>query len=172
MLYVVSGLLIYIPVLYFTNGSLPLRAENILCFLYALILIFIISICILVKINIASFSIFYRYRFLLFSILIYSTDNMKKVTDSLLSGYFYNLIMQERLRLFENAKQQNKDEVTFDDYEMAVDKKINQYPNTNRQILREIIVKPPPIICFKNDLYDLNYMKEFYGIKRLNIRKN
>jgi len=169
--YLASGLLIYIPVLYVTNGSLPVRAENIICFLYSLILLCLISIYIIGKINNASFSVFYEYRYLLFSILIFSTANMKMVTDSLLSGYFYHSIMKERLNQFENAKRLHEHEITFDDYETAVDKKIKEHPAANRQMLRDIIVKPPPIICFGNDLYDVNYLKELYGIKELNIRK-
>ncbi|MEJ7678913.1 MAG: hypothetical protein WKG06_13875 [Segetibacter sp.] len=39
---------------------------------------------------------------------------MKKVTDSLLSGYFYNIVMKERLSLLEDAKRRNEHEVTFD----------------------------------------------------------
>lgn len=176
--YVASGLLIYIPVLYVSNGSLPLRSENILCFLYSLILLFIISICISSKIkntsflNNALFSIFYEYKYLLFSILVFSTGNMKTVTDSLLSGYFYNHIMKERLSLLENAKRRREYEVTFDDYKTAVAKKIKAYPVMNRQILKDIIANPPPIICFGGDLYNVNYMKEFYEIKKLNIQKN
>lgn len=169
--YSAGGLFIYIPVLYVTNGSLPLRAENIICFLYSLILICIISIVILVKINIDSYSIFYKYRYPLLSILIFSTPNMKKITDSLLSGYFYNLVMTERLSLFENAKRRNEHEVTFSDYEAAINKKIKEHPAADRQLIKDIIVKPPPIICFGSDLYDLNFMKEFYGIKKLTIIK-
>ncbi len=80
--------------------------------------------------------------------------------------------MKERLSLFENAKRRREHEVAFDDYRTAVAKKIKAYPVVNRQMLKDIIVNPPPIICFAGDLYDLNYMKEFYGIKNLNIRKN
>ena len=46
-----------------------------------------------------------------------------------------------------------------------------QFPAADRQILKDIIVKPPPIICFKGDLYDVKYLKEFYGIKKLNVVK-
>ncbi|MEJ7678914.1 MAG: hypothetical protein WKG06_13880 [Segetibacter sp.] len=58
------------------------------------------------------------------------------------------------------------------DYETAVNKKIKEYPAADRQMLRDIIVKPPPIICFGKDLYDVNYLKELYGIKKLNVRKD
>jgi hypothetical protein len=169
--YLASGLLIYIPVLYVTNGSLPVRAENIICFLYSLILLGLISIFVIGKINNASFSVFYKHRYLLFSILIFSTGNMKMVTDSLLSGYFYHSVMKERLNQFENAKRLHEHEITFDNYTAAVNKKIKEHPAANRQMLRDIIVKPPPIICFGNDLYDVNYLKELYGIKELTIRK-
>jgi hypothetical protein len=171
-LYIVTGLLIYVPVLYVTNGSLPLRAENIICFLYSLILLFVISIAVSDKVNSTSFSIFAKYRYLLLSLLIFSSGNLKNVTDSLLSGYFYSKVMKERLSLFENAKKHNEHEVTFDGYETAVNKKIKGYPLLNRQALKSIILRPPPIICFGSDVYDLNYMKEFYGIRKLNIPKN
>lgn len=171
-LYFISGLFIYIPVLYVTNGSLPLRAENIICFLYSLMLLFIISICIPGKINNTSVFTLYHYGYLLFSILIFSTANMKKVTDSLLSGYFYKQVMKERLMLLENAKRKNEQEVTFDDYETAVNKKIREhFPIADRQVLKGVISKPPPIICFGGDLYDVNYLKELYGIKKLNIKR-
>lgn len=171
LFYLAIGLFVYIPVLYATNGSLPARAENILCFLCSFMLLFIISTHISDKINNASNSFLYKYRWLLLSILIFSTANIKMVTDSLLSGYFYNLVMQERLSLFENAKRLNQHEITFDSYETAVDKKIKEHPAADRQLLREIIEKPPPVLCFGGDLYDMNYLKELYGIKKLNIRK-
>lgn len=148
VVYVVSGLFIYIPVLYITNGSLPLRAENISCFLYSLILLLIASVFIAGRINDASFITFYKYRYLLFSILIFSSANMKMITDSLLSGYFYKLVMNGRISMFENAKNQNKHEVTLDDYETAVNKKIKAYPAADRQILQDIMTKPLPSYLF------------------------
>ena len=169
--YLVSGLLIYIPVLYITNGSLPLRAENIICFLYSLIFLLIAGVFISGKINDTSFITFYKYRYLLFSVLIFSTGNMKMITDSLLSGYFYKLVMNERLSMFENAKNLHKHEVTFDDYGTMISKKIKAYPVADRQILRDIITKPPPIICFGNDMYDMNFVKDLYGIKKITVRK-
>jgi hypothetical protein len=169
--YAVSGLSIYIPILYMTNSSLPLRTENIICFLYSLALLLIIAIFFSNNIKSATPYAFYQYRYFIFSIIIFSSANMKKVTDSLLSGYFYNLVMKERLSLFKDAKQKNEHEVTFDNYETAVNKKIREHPLANRQILKDIILKPPPIICFGNDLYDVNYLKELYGIKKLTLRK-
>lgn len=75
---------------------------------------------------------------------------MKKVTDSLLSGYFYHLVMKERLNILEDAKRQNENEVTFDNYEAAVNKQIREhFPAAGRQVLKDIIAKPPPIICFR-----------------------
>lgn len=124
------------------------------------------------KMNSTSFSNIYAYRYLLLSILIFSTGNMKKITDSLLSGYFYNMVMKERLHLFETAKQRNEAELTIDDYETAVNKKIQENPVFNRQTIKDIILQPPPIICFGGDLYDMNFMKQFYGIKKLNINKH
>jgi hypothetical protein len=171
LLYFTGGILIYIPVLYSTSGSLPLRSENIICYLYSLILLFATAIYISHKMLNAQ-SVLYRYRFLLLTILIFSSSNMKNITDSLLSGYFYSQVMTERLNLFEDAKQKNEDEVTFESYEEAVSKKIkDKFPIADRQVLKEIILKPPPIICFKSDLYDLNYMKEYYGIRKLNVEK-
>jgi len=172
VLYLASGLFLYVPVLYVTNGSLPLRAENIICLLYSLMLIYVITSSVLPKTNLRFYQSFYNYRYLLLSILIFSTANMKRVTDSLLSGYFYNLIMRDRLSAFENARERNEHEVTFDDYEAAVNKKLKGFPQADRQLIKDIIVKPPPIICFGDDLYDVNYMKEFYGIKKLNVIKN
>lgn len=170
LFYLATGLLIYVPVLYFTNGSLPVRAENILCFLYSLLLLILISTWTSRKISSPFAFPFHRFGYLLFSILIFSTANMKKITDSLLSGFFYSQIMKERLSLLETAKQRNRHEITYDDYETLVNKKLISYPIINRQILRDIIVKPPPIISFGNDLYYIKFMKEFYGIQRLNIQ--
>ncbi|GEO09976.1 hypothetical protein SAE01_24720 [Segetibacter aerophilus] len=79
--------------------------------------------------------------------------------------------MQERLSLFEDAKRMGSSEVTFDDYSLAIHKRIKNYPLLNRKVLKDIIQKPPPMICFENDLYDINYMKELYGIKILHINK-
>ncbi len=95
-----------------------------------------------------------------------------KVTDTLLSGYFYKQVMQERLRLFEDAKSKQQHEVTFDDYATSVTKQVKEhYPYLDRKILKDIISIPPPIICFENDLYDINYMQEVYGIKKMHILK-
>lgn len=172
MFYAVSILLTYIPVLYITNGSIPLRAENIICFLNSLLLLFIIAVISgNSNISAASFSTVYKNRFLLFSLAVFCTANMKNVTDSLLSGYFYSKIMNERLDLFKSAKQQNLYNITIDDYGTVINKKLTGFPFANRQIIKDIITKPPPIICFKNDLYDMNYIKQFYGIKNLYIRK-
>jgi len=171
--YIGSNLLVYIPVLYVTNGSVPLRAENIICFLNSLLLLFVIAAFIPYKtdIKLTYLSIIYKYRFLILSIVIFSTANMKKITDSLLSGYFYSLVMKERLSLFENAKQLNIHNLTFDEYATAAGKKLKAYPVADRQIIKDIIVKPPPLICFGSDVNDMNYIKELYGIKNLYLQK-
>ncbi|HEX8461235.1 MAG TPA: DUF6056 family protein [Segetibacter sp.] len=170
--YVAGGIIIYFPILYVTNGSLPLRTENILCFLFSLILLLIVSIFISNRVVVSSCTILIsRYKYVLLSVLIFSSGNMKKVADTLLSGYFYKQVMAERLDLFERAKSNRQHEVTFDNYETAVDKRLKLYPLLDRRILKDIISKPPPIICFESDLYDINYLKELYGIQKLTIQK-
>jgi hypothetical protein len=175
LFYVLSGLFIYIPILYVANGSIPLRSENIICFLYSIMLVGIVSVLIVKKTDetLAGGSIVYSYRYLLVSILIFSTPNMKRVTDTLLSGFLYKQIMEERLGLFANAKRNKQQEVTYYDYKTAVLKKIKeQYPLLNRQILRDVIVKPPPILFFENDQFDLEYIKEFHGVRKVNVLKD
>jgi hypothetical protein len=119
----------------------------------------------------AAFDFLHQYRYLLFSIMIFSSSNMKKVSDTLLSGFLYKQVMQERLNLFEEAKRQRLSEITFDDYSLAIEKRIKKYPFLNRKVLKDIMMKPSPLICFESDLYDINYMKELYGIKILHINK-
>lgn len=172
LFYVVTGMFVYLPILYVSNGSIPLRTENIFCFICSIMLIVIIAKAMSNRSKLISNSttVFYKYRYLLFSLLIFSSANMKKVTDTLLSGYFYKQVMQERLRLFEDAKSKQQHEVTFDDYATSVTKQVKEhYSFLDRKILKDIISIPPPIICFENDLYDINYMKELYGIKKLNV---
>jgi hypothetical protein len=170
---VLSILFIYIPILYVANGSLPLRTENIICFLCSLILLVIVSVFISARVKQAAPLLVgaFQYRYLLVSILIFSSGNMQRVTDSLLSGYFYKQVMQERISLFEDAKRRQTHEVTFDAYEVAVSKRLKEHPLLERRVLKNIIVKTPPLICFESDLYDINYMKELYGIKILHLNK-
>lgn len=172
LVYWASGMLIYIPILYATNGSLPLRTENVICFLYSLMLLIIFTAFIINSTKTTHAPAFlYNYRYLLFSIFIFSSSNMKRVTDTLLSGFFYKQVMQERLSFFEDARRKQLHVVAFDEYELAVDKRIKEYPLLDRRALKNIMVKPPPIICFESDLYDIEYMKEFYGVKIININK-
>jgi hypothetical protein len=96
---------------------------------------------------------------------------MKKVSDSLLSGFFYNQVMRNRLQILEDAKRRQQIEVNFDDYQTAVNAQIVKHPFANRQMLRQIILRPPPIICFQENFYDLSYVKELYGIKKLTVNK-
>jgi hypothetical protein len=172
--YFLSGLLIYIPVLYVANGSIPLRSENIICFLYSIMLLGLVSVLISAKTDemVANSSRLLRYRYLLLGILIFCTANLKKVTDTLLSGFLYHEIMEDRLAVFRKAKQSKQQEVTFYDYETAIIKKVKEhYPLLDRRILRDIIVKPPPIIYFENE-FNLGYIKDVYGVRKVNVLKN
>lgn len=172
LFYVLTGLFVYLPILYVSNGSIPLRTENIFCFLCSLLLIVIIANAMSNRREFISNETtgFFKYRYLLFGLLIFSSANMKKVTDSLLSGYFYKQVMQQRLHLMEDAKSKQQHEVTFEDYASSVTRQVKEhYPLLDRKIIKDIISTPPPIICFENDLYDINYMKELYGIKKLNV---
>lgn len=173
LLYIATGICIYIPILYVTNGSLPLRTENTICFLYSLMSVIIVVVFLSSKLRVSQrpTPMLYKYRYVLVAILIFSTANMKKVTDSLLSGLFYKQVMQERIDMLEAAKRQQVDEVNLDDYQTAVTAQIRKYPFLNRHLFKEIIVKPPPIICFQNDFYDLSYIKELYSIKKMTINK-
>lgn len=172
LVYLFACLLIYFPILFVANGSLPLRSENIICFLSGILLLLLVSIFIARKTSIpAATAALFSYRYLLLSILIFCSSNMKKVTDTLLSGYFYKKVMQERLSLFEEAKLNGRNFVRFDEYALAVGKQVKKYPVLDRRVLKDIVVKTPPIICFESDLYDPKFIKKLYGIKTFIVNK-
>lgn len=153
VLYVALGILTYFPILYVSNGSIPYRMENTICFLNSLVLIMILFLKSPLPTHSGVVSLAYQYRFLLISMGIFLTTNMGKVFQTLASGFFYDQVMQERLAMLRTGSLKKQSVILLDNYNLAVQKKIQErFPEGTRKILQEAMVEKPPLLFFTDDL--------------------
>lgn len=147
LFYVAFGVLTYFPILYISNGSIPYRMENAICFLNSLTLMAILFIKSPdIELRNTS-SLIYKSRFILISFGIFFTTNVEKVSQTLFSGYFYDKVMEERLSKLHNASLQKSAEVNLDDYNIAVQKVITKYfPTGTRKTFEEVMAQKPTLL--------------------------
>jgi hypothetical protein len=181
-LYLTIGLLVYIPTLIGSNGSLPYRAENAICFLLGLLVLLLIHLKISAIPHPRPFSLneslIHRYRYLLFSVLIFTTTQSEKLVQSVVSGYFYHQVMKEReTKLFSAAHEKTKI-VEIDEYHLALKKKMAEvFPWRLPVTLREMIVQRPSLLYVDDYIdYDtiLKYMSgaDSIYVKQIKNRNN
>lgn len=175
LIYIAFGVLTYFPILYISNGSIPYRMENAICFLHSLTLIAILVL----KSPIAGVSnagsLLYKYRFLLISFGIFLTPNMEKVSQTMLSGFFYDKVMEERLSILRNASLQQQSEIYLDDYHTAVKRMLtNQFPNGTRKTFEDIMTQKPSLLFFTDDLMyrdNIILLQDFYNIDTIKVNR-
>lgn len=157
VLYAALGILTYFPILYVSNGSIPYRMENGVCFLNSLLLIFVLFLKSPLPAHSGVASLVYKYRFLFISAGIFLTTNMEKVAQTLISGFFYNQVMEERLAKLHTGSLKKHSVIRLDSYDLAVERKINdRFPKGTRKTLQEALFKKPPLLFFTDDLKNRN----------------
>lgn len=168
IIYCSLGIFTYLPILYASNGSIPPRMENQICFLFGLSLIFILYLKLPETIQSDRYSILYTYRFLAISIFIFSTSNMERIVQTISSGFVYHKVMEERLQKLQKAHLMQQPAVSLDNYLLAVQRKINNYfPGGTRKTFRELMEQKPPLLFFTDDLNysnNLIVLQHFYKI--------
>ena len=174
-LYLITGLMIFIPTFIGAHGSLPLRAQNGPCFMLAL------SVLLLVHIKFSSDSyqsvaIFrenynLKYRWLLFSVLIFTTSVSAELVQSLISGYFYHGVMREReTRLFNADKGAA---LYIDELDLSLKKKMKETFPGNVPVTLEQMIKQKPALLFVEDYLDQDsIIKYVYGVDKLVINRD
>jgi Family of unknown function (DUF6056) len=174
-LYLLLGVLVYVPMLIASNGSLPPRAENAISFLFSLLILF----CIHLKApdsgqSPAGFSSswFFTCIPLLFSIFIFTSSQSPKVVQSLVSGYFYHQVMEEREEHLEQASKGNEIVVTIDDYDLSLKKKMEEvFPGRVPQTLRKMIEEKPNLLYMQDYLGNEAVLRKIYGLKQVIINQ-
>lgn len=175
LLYTFFSVCTYFPILYVSNGSIPNRMENQLCFLSGLTVMFIIYLKLPEKSCLYCSSVINNYRFLLISIFIFCTSNLEIILQTICSGYFYNQVMEERLSKLKSAQLMQLPEIKTDDYTIAVRKKINaQFPIGARKTLMELMEQKPPLLFFTDDLSssaNVVILQKFYNIDTITVNR-
>jgi len=176
ILYVSFGILTYFPILYVSNGSIPYRMENAICFLNSLVLIIILFLKSPLAAHPGAGSLVYKYRFLLISMGIFLTANMGKVFQTLVSGFFYDQVMEERLVKLRTGSFEKRSVIRLDNYDLALQKKIHErFPKGTRKTLEEAMVEKPPLLFFTDDLKNRNnilLLQDYFKIDTVIINEH
>ena len=177
LLYILFGLLTYIPISIVTNGSFPYRAENAICFLFNLLLLALIhfraaALADRGEENLIQ-SFIYRYRFLLFSLLIFSTVQTQKVVQSVISGFFYHMILEERERRLSKASKLKEPVIYLDDYALALQKKLKEtYPGRVPLTLKRMSEERPSLLFMRDYLDQEGIIRNVYGVEKVVINRS
>ena len=175
VLYLSIGLLVYIPTLIGSNGSLPYRAENAICFLLGLVVLLLIHLKIsaLPQAPPSSLnqSLIYRYRYLLVCLMIFATSQSEKLVQSLASGYFYHQVMKERENKLFDAAHENQRVVHIDEYQLALKSKMAEvFPGRIPVTLKEMIVQRPSLLYVDDYFYYGSILKYLSGVDTIYIK--
>jgi len=174
-LYLLTGLMIFIPIFIGAHGSLPLRAQNVPCFLLALSVLLLVHF----KFSSGAYQPFtmqqgnyiQRYRWVLFSVLIFTTTVTAELVQSIISGYFYQGVMQEReARLFNADKRTT---IYIDEFDLALKKKMKETFPKKVPVTLDRMIKQKPVLLFVEDYLDQDsIIKYVYGVDNLIINRD
>lgn len=165
------------PVLMVSKGSLPPRSLNNL--------ISFIDLCLLVVFFLTGFSskvpgkvFMYMNRFssvtiiLLICGLLASTSYLES-WKSVVSGYFYHAVIEDRQALLLKAKENNQRVVAIKPYPAALQEKIHQvFPHGTFVTVNKILLEPPRALFYINEAENpsKSYL-DYYGLDSIIVEK-
>ncbi|HEX9511367.1 MAG TPA: DUF6056 family protein [Puia sp.] len=163
------------PVLMVSRGSLPPRSLNNLIELTILCLLTILFITGARNAGLAQSLLPARISspvaLIILSGALIASANYMEAWKSVLSGYFYHAIMEDRERLLQTAKANHQRTVTIDPYEEALKKKIRQvFPHGIFETVNGILRERPTAIYYYNEAEDPSrtYL-DYYGLDKILI---
>ena len=174
-LYLLLGIIVYVPMLIASNGSLPPRAENAISFLFSLLILF----CIHLKAPASGLTLagsfpswYFTYAPLVFSIFVFTTSQSPRVVQSLVSGYFYHQVMKEREEKLKQAAEQNEAIVIIDNYDLALKKKMEEtFAGRIPQTLKQMIEEKPNLLYMEDYLENEAVIQKIYGVRQVVINR-
>ncbi len=176
ILYLSLGLLVYIPTVIGANGSLPARAENTITFLLSVLLLLFIHLKASlpgnqVRSNLGHLFI-YKHRFILCSLMIFTTVQSANVVQSLASGYFYHKVMKEREMTLFAAGKAKTPVVQIEDYDLALQNKMREtFTGRIPLTVKQVIEEKPTLLFLEDYLEQDSIIKNVYGVERVIINR-
>jgi|GEM_PF-1802182 len=154
------------PVLYGSNGSIPLRMLNNIVSMQLLLLLaecfllgsLIRNTEITAILQAAKFKVAYFY--LLSSILLLSSTFTFNLYDNLIQGFFYDKMMSHN-ELLKKTNDPLYEEKVIRNYSTFVEEEIKMYPTLNKEVFIQKAKQLPSFLFFRNDFEDQQTEKLF-----------
>ena len=171
-------LMVLIPILLLSNGSIPDRALNVLSaaslFVF-IILSFYIGICIKDKNSkqlLANSQLRYTVATVLI-ICIITNNTTKEIAGSLISANTYHSALRNRENILQNAGTLKIDSISIPLIETAMDMQVYAAGSNHKAMLKEWMKKKPSLLFISDDMASSasrKVLQDYYRVKCINLK--
>jgi len=175
---IISIFLIYLPIVYFSNGSFPQRASNVMvqiavinCFGF----IFLISLRVsneVMKILLIRRR-FFNLLTVAIAVTVISNYNFGEAFKSVVAAPLYHKTFLLREQILVKAAKSNSI-ATLHNYNVVTDSILNADYNGERQLIKDLLVQKPSYLFLYDDLSNtqsVGIIKRYYGVDSLVIKQ-
>ncbi len=163
--------IIIAPILYGSNGSIPLRMLNsvVSIQIFFLLLTGFLAGSLITNNELSNFINAFKpkpvYFYLLLTVLIPATTFTTTLYENLLQGFFYHKMMTTN-EILKKTKDPAYKEKVIRDYSTYAIQAVKEYPFLNKELFIQKIQKPPSLIFFNNDFAsdetESNFLNSYY----------
>ena len=171
-------LMVLIPILMLSNGSIPDRALNVLSaasFIVFVILSFYMGICIMDK-NIKQLLAHNQFRFTVATVLIIciiANNTTKEIVGSLISAKTYHYAMRNRENMLYNASTFKVDTISVPIIETSMEMQVNAIGANQKAMMKEWMKKKPTLLFISDDIAtpaSRKVLQDYYKVKCINAK--
>lgn len=174
-IWVIFLVIIILPILFFTQGSIPTRAINFICQLTALTVIcqvFYWGLCIKNE-TVKQLVIQHKFQQILFTIftlnLVFNSLNFRLVC-SIISAPIYKQALANRYDLLEQATNKQDTAINISSVQASMKKIVDTEYSSSKKILNEIRVQPPEFLFVFDDVLieeNKKLLEAYYKLKSI-----
>ena len=171
-------LIVLIPILLLSNGSIPDRALNVLSAFTLLVFImvsFYMGLCIMDK-NVKQLLAHQQLRITVATVLIIcivTNNTSREIAGSLISAGTYHRAMLQRTQILNEASINRKDTVQLTTIDNAMLNDVNTYSAGKKAMLKEWMKKKPLLLFISDDMATPESRKvlaDYYKVKILSVK--
>jgi hypothetical protein len=166
--------IVFVPILYVSNGSFPERADNIITQFIVMLLLFLLFY--IGRHFTFSFAKKNLYQFFICLLIITLCCNRfyGELIKSCISGKLHDIILTDREHTLMEASRKGQREVSVLSYDLYADSLINTRFNAEREQVKILMQQKPSVLYLYDDLAtssSIDKLKRFYGFQNINVKR-
>ena len=166
--------IVFVPILYVSNGSFPERADNVITQFIVMVLLFLLFYTGSRFTFSFSRKSLYQTFICLLIITLCCNRFYGELIKSCFSGKLHDIILTDREHILKEASRKGQKEVSILSYDLYADSLINTRFNAEREQAKILMQQKPSVLYLYDDLADsssIDVLKRFYGFNEIFVKR-